>query len=83
MESRKIVLMNLFAGKEWRHRCREWTCRYNGGRRQNEFRKQGWEWGVRLKRKRIYTHTHTHTYIYIYICIYNHDGILFETNTTL
>ena len=25
MESRKIVLMNLFVGKEWRHRCREWT----------------------------------------------------------
>mgnify|MGYP007134226429 CR=1 FL=1 len=25
MESRKIVLMNLFAGQEYRHRCREWT----------------------------------------------------------
>ena len=21
MESRKMILMNLFAGKEWRHRC--------------------------------------------------------------
>ena len=26
MESRKIALMNQFAGKEWRHRHREWTC---------------------------------------------------------
>ena len=23
MESRKMVLMNLFSGKEWRHRCRD------------------------------------------------------------
>ena len=36
MESRKIALMNLFAGKEWRHRHREWTCGHNRGRR-------GWE----------------------------------------
>ena len=26
MKSRRIVPMNLFAGKKWRHRCREWTC---------------------------------------------------------
>ena len=25
MESRKTVLMNLFSGKEWRHRYREGT----------------------------------------------------------
>ena len=25
MDSRKMVLMNLFARKEWRHKCREWT----------------------------------------------------------
>ena len=25
MESRRIVPMDLFAGKEWRHRHREWT----------------------------------------------------------
>ena len=31
MESRKMVLMNLFAGKEWRHRCREWTCGHREG----------------------------------------------------
>ena len=30
-DSRKIVLMNLFAGKEWRHRCREQTCGPSGG----------------------------------------------------
>ena len=33
IESRKTVLMNLFAGKEWRHRCREWTCGYSAGGR--------------------------------------------------
>ena len=27
----KMVLMNLFAGKEWRYRHREWTCAHNGG----------------------------------------------------
>ena len=26
MKSRKMVLMNLFAGQEWRHRCREQIC---------------------------------------------------------
>ena len=26
MEPRKMVLMNLFAGQEWRHRCREQIC---------------------------------------------------------
>ena len=36
MESRKMVLMNLFTGKEWRRRCREWTCEHSGARR-------GWE----------------------------------------
>ena len=25
MESRKMVLMNLFVGQEWRGRYREWT----------------------------------------------------------
>ena len=31
MESRKMVLLNLFAWKEWRHR--EWIFRHSGGRR--------------------------------------------------
>ena len=31
MESRKIILMNLFARKEWRHGCREWTSGHSGG----------------------------------------------------
>ena len=40
MVSRKTVLMNLFAGKEWRHRHREWTCEHSGGRRgYDELRK--------------------------------------------
>ena len=28
-----MVLTYLFAGKEWRLRCREWTCGPSGGRR--------------------------------------------------
>ena len=36
MESRKIVLMNQFAWKEWRPRCREWTCGHSRGRRLEE-----------------------------------------------
>ena len=34
MDSRKMVLMNLFSGKEWRCKYREWTCGYSGGRRE-------------------------------------------------
>ena len=30
MESRKIVLMILFAGQEWKHRHREQICRHEG-----------------------------------------------------
>ena len=26
MESRKMVLMNLFAGLQWRCKCKEWNC---------------------------------------------------------
>ena len=36
----KVVLMNLFAGKERRHRCREWSCGHSrGGRECQEWRK--------------------------------------------
>ena len=31
MESRKIVLMKLFEGQQWRHRHREQTYRHGGG----------------------------------------------------
>ena len=31
MESRKMMLMNLFAGQEWRHRRREWACGHSRG----------------------------------------------------
>ena len=34
VESRKMVLMNRFAGKEWRCRCREWRGGHSGGRRE-------------------------------------------------
>ena len=41
MEARKMVLMNLLAGKEWRCRCREWTCGHSGRRREwDEWRKE-------------------------------------------
>ena len=30
MESRKIVLVNLFAGQQWRHRHREQIYRHGG-----------------------------------------------------
>ena len=33
MESRKTVLMNLFAGQEWRCTHREWTCGHSRQRR--------------------------------------------------
>ena len=33
MESRKMVLINLFAKQQWRCRHREQTCKHNGGRR--------------------------------------------------
>ena len=31
IESRKMVLMNLFAGQKYRHRCREQTCGHGRG----------------------------------------------------
>ena len=36
MESRKMVLMNLFAGQQWRHRHREQT--YDTGRQEERVR---------------------------------------------
>ena len=36
MESRKMVLVNPFAGQQWRHRHRKQACEHSGGRR-------GWE----------------------------------------
>ena len=38
MESRKLVLMNLLAGQEQRHRCREQLCGHSGGRRWDKLR---------------------------------------------
>ena len=49
-----MVLMNLFAGKEWRCRYRVWTCGHSRGRRAWD------EW-----RSKIDTQTHTHIYIHI------------------
>ena len=41
MESRKMVLMILFAGQHWRYRHREQTYGHGGGRRGwDELRKQ-------------------------------------------
>ena len=36
MEPRKMVLMKLFAGKQWRHRHREQTSGHGGGGRVGE-----------------------------------------------
>ena len=36
MESRKVVLMKPFAGKEWRQRCRKWTYRHSRGEGRTE-----------------------------------------------
>ena len=33
MESRKMVLMNLFAGQQWKHRQREQMCGHSWERR--------------------------------------------------
>ena len=33
MKSRKVVLMNLLSGQEYRGRCREWACGHIKGRR--------------------------------------------------
>ena len=34
MESRKMVLISLFAGQQWTHRHRGWTYRHSRGRRR-------------------------------------------------
>ena len=36
MEPRKIVLMNLFTGKKWRHGLREWTCGHSEEKRRQD-----------------------------------------------
>ena len=35
-----MILMSLFAGKEWRYRCEKWICAHSGERRHcGELRK--------------------------------------------
>ena len=34
MESRKMMLIDLFARKQWRLRYRKWICGHSGGRRE-------------------------------------------------
>ena len=36
MESRKMVLINVFSGLQWRHRHREQTCGLGGGGKEGE-----------------------------------------------
>ena len=39
MKSRKIVWMYLFVGKEWRGKCKEWTCGHSwGGKEWDKWR---------------------------------------------
>ena len=40
MESRKMLLIKLFARQQWRHRHREGTCGHSGKRRGWEQRKE-------------------------------------------
>ena len=40
MESRKMLLINLFSGQELRYRCREHTCGHSRGRRRLDLRKK-------------------------------------------
>ena len=54
MECRKMVLMNLFAGQQWRYRCREQTSGHSWGRRgREELRK--WHWNIYVSRCKIDT----------------------------
>ena len=47
IQSRKMVLMTLFAGQQWRYRHREKTCVHKEGRRGwDELRK--WHWSTRI-----------------------------------
>ena len=41
MESRNLVLMDLFAGQRQRHRHREWTCGHSARRRGCD--EEAWE----------------------------------------
>ena len=50
MESRKMVLMNLFAGQQWRWRYKEQTCGHSGGKE-------------RVGRIERVEYTHTHSYM--------------------
>ena len=34
MKSRKMVLINLFVGMEWRHRYGKWTYGHSGGKKE-------------------------------------------------
>jgi len=40
MEYRKMILLNLFAGQQWKNRYREQTCRHRG--REGERRRDAW-----------------------------------------
>jgi len=44
MESRKIVLLNLFSGQQWRHRHREQTYGHGGlrGERAGQMERVAW-----------------------------------------
>lgn len=37
-----MVLVDLFSGQQWRHRCKEETCGHNRGRGWDELRGQYW-----------------------------------------
>ena len=43
MESRRIVLMNQFAGQQWRCRYREQICEYSTGRKEWDEPRIAWK----------------------------------------
>ena len=43
MESRKTVLMNPFAGQQWRCRHRKQTCGHGGEERVRQAEKEAWK----------------------------------------
>ena len=48
MDSRKMVLMNLFAGQQWRNRHREQTYRLGKGDEGGVRRMEGVTWKLTL-----------------------------------
>ena len=67
MEFTKMLLMLLFAGKQWRHRCREQTCGHSRIRRDGNNGESSIDIYIYIS---IYMYICIYVYVYIYIYIY-------------